>query len=794
MTRSITAEMFGIGSKIICNASAEPMIFAASELIELADENISHCKLTFRGGGEHAGGYIRVNGSYPVVVGASAVMPVKTPILFELELVVCAESSVAFEELIFEEMDGPEHLSEVCGKNEDILVIAPDYPSSSNLYLCAFVHSRNKEYQKMGLRVQVASISSSNWYEMSYEADGIPVIKGSYGVLKRLLSKRQYKVIVSHFPDEHLLSVFDGYTYPTDRLVFVCHGAETIYRYVENVVRPYFTKPITKSSAEEIFARKDAYIRKYSQRDNAEWVFVSEWLKQCAEKEHGFTFRHSRVIPNVINEESFPYREKLAEDRKKILIVRKFDNIMVHSLDQSVRAILELSGREFFRELSFEIYGDGDYYDVLTAPLKQFENVHFHRTFVPNDKLSAVHASAGIALLPSRHDAHPVSMGECAASGLAVIGSRVAANPYFMQEDRFHTLADPESPEELADIIERLYREPEEFLRISRGLSEFTRENFGVSQTVDKEVALIKEQLTLGGEDVFRLEEAGEPEDAPVLSVGIFVRDGGERLERCVLSLLNHRNRHKIEVLISDTGEALIPSEIKERIGQVFGRFVRFVTGEGPGGAAAIKTCLEASSGKYFRLMYGEDWIDEENLAELLDILTREEADLIVTKAGGLEFEKGLPEPMADFDMLRVGEAYRFSDMQYTGYGFGEAPLLLTGTVKAGLLRSGSAIAECLAEKDDVDRQWSSLIEEFVETVAYYDLDIYCHLIERKLIKEETEPVEPEELQEASEGFEEISEEAMNMKSVCRRLVRKGVKCVLPYGVVRYIEKRHEEE
>ena len=78
-------------------------------------------------------------------------------------------------------------------------------------------------------------------------------------------------------------------------------------------------------------------------------------------RQHRLKFKNSSVINNVINEHRFPYHAKNAEDRKKIIIIRKFDNCMVHSLDLSVRAILELSRKEFFKELSFEIYGDGDF-------------------------------------------------------------------------------------------------------------------------------------------------------------------------------------------------------------------------------------------------------------------------------------------------------------------------------------------------------------------------------------------------------------------------------------------------
>src|SRR5699024_9762311 len=135
----------------------------------------------------------------------------------------------------------------------------------------------------------------------------------------------------------------------------------------------------------------DKFLKKYSQMGNVEWVFVSEWLKEFSEKHLCLKFKNSRVISNVINESLFPYQPKKAEDRTKILILRKFDNIMVHSVDQSVKAILELAKRDFFNELTFEVYGDGNYYDVLTEPIRKFDNVHLHRTFIPNDRISEIH-------------------------------------------------------------------------------------------------------------------------------------------------------------------------------------------------------------------------------------------------------------------------------------------------------------------------------------------------------------------------------------------------------------------
>ena len=276
-----------------------------------------------------------------------------------------------------------------------------------------------------------------------------------------------------------------------ERLIFICHGPETLFEVLHNKVRPYDSDPLP-DVIENPERRK--YVEAFADRDNVDWVFVSDWLKRESEKVLGIRFRHAHVIGNIINEELFPYREKSPEHRKKILVIRKFDNIIQHSLDQVAKAIIELSKRPFFDDLHFSVYGDGDYYDKLIDTIKDFKNIEFHRTFLPQKEIANVHSQHGILLIPSRHDAHAVSMSEGASSGLVVVGSNVTSNPYFMDDENNHILADPEDPIALADIIERLYYNPEEFLAISKRLSDYVHKVSSRANTIDKEISLIKEK------------------------------------------------------------------------------------------------------------------------------------------------------------------------------------------------------------------------------------------------------------------------------------------------------------
>ncbi len=76
-------------------------------------------------------------------------MELTTPVRLEVELVISAESTLKFDEIEIEELSQPYYLASECSA-KDVLVVVPNYPSFANLYLCAFAHSRNKEYQKKG--------------------------------------------------------------------------------------------------------------------------------------------------------------------------------------------------------------------------------------------------------------------------------------------------------------------------------------------------------------------------------------------------------------------------------------------------------------------------------------------------------------------------------------------------------------------------------------------------------------------------------------------------------------------
>lgn len=697
------------------NTSLDKKNFDYLEKIEILDCN--KIKIIVTGDIENSGGYITINEIYKIPINSEATIDLKDTNIISLSLIVAANSKVTLKNIFIEKQTNRK-LIDTIDRNKDVLVIVPDYPSYVNLYVCAFAHSRCREYVKAGLNVQVFAVNEAINFQLKYKRDNVDVVKGTYEDLKQTLRTKQYSTIIVHFVNKELYPIFEKYIQDNQKLIFICHGPETVYKYLVNKTRPYFTEEISASKIDEMFKEEDQYVKKFSKKDNVEWVFVSDWLKNFSEENQNLKFKHSRVINNIIDEDLFPYTKRDAELRKKILVVRKFDNISQHSIDQVVLCILELSKRNFFKDLEFDIYGDGNYYDELVEPLRQFDNVNLIRKFIPNEKLNEIYANHGIMMLPSRHDAHAVSMGESASTGLVVLGSTVTSNPYFMNQEENHTLTDPEDYIALADVVERIYNNPDEFLKISENMMKFTRQ-FIKQNTVQKEIDLIKESINDYNKDItFSINK-----EKPLLTIITLTKNDEDNIEACLLSILKAKNINKIEILVVDYNSKDNTKSIVKKYEKLSKGIIKLVNNHDLG------KIMKSATGKYTRLMYGKDWLNSEELDKLTDIINTSDSDLILTSGSYDCLEKPNLEKFTNYANLVEKTKYRFEYLTYSGYGFKNyIELFERGNFKTKILKE----FDFSNKTDFINLELNSFILPLVDTVTYYNLDLYRSYILNK--------------------------------------------------------------
>lgn len=606
----------------------------------------------------------------------------------------------------------------------DTLLITPVYPSVKNRYSGGFVHTRVNAYIKAGINLDVALISSSNetaWYE--YE--GIKVFSGSYYDMRRILQSKHYKRLLVHFFGPNYANVFDSCDLGDTKLYFYLHGAETLYWDWNKITSPYFRRQDTLS--EELvreFRYKDQVIKKYNEKDNVKWVFVTPWTRKRSEELIGIKYNNSTCIPCWVDENLFKEEKKNKELRKKIFILRKFDDINSYSIDIVVRTILELSRRKFFSDLEFNIYGDGPLFDFLLNPVKRFDNVKVHKTFLTHQEIREVHESHGIALFPTRFDSQAVSSCEAASSGCVVISSEnQGVEQYILPE--FGTLCDPENYIEFADLIERFYEDENFFEKVNAKIYKAVREKCSYEATIQKELDMFASEKHLAS-------HYEKWDKLPVLTVVIPSYNVEKFLKHTIYSILNQRNRNKLEVLIvndgSKDGTRLLANSLIKYYNKNGKKLVKLIDKENGGHGSTINRGIKEARGKYLKVIDGDDTVDSFEFAKLIDILEKEDVDIVLNDYIEDFAKDGFRNTKRLYGFLSPGIEYKFDDLSYYGYGFDKwGPILSTSSYKTKMLKKAEF---SLSEKMFyVDMELNTYIAICANTIKYFPLEVYRYLL-----------------------------------------------------------------
>ncbi len=611
--------------------------------------------------------------------------------------------------------------------NSDVVLIVPGYPSYNQKYNFPFVHSKVKMYKDFGWNVDVLSVDDKET-SCKYSFDGVNVLKTNYLMARDILQDKKYKKILIHLFTEEYANMLDAVDISESNVYLYAHGGDVIYRDFNVMATHYFekTKEISDEQRKE-YERRDKILERYNNKPNVHFVFGTNWEKERSEETNNIKYNNYSIIPCNIDDGIFKFKQKEKEDRLKIFSVKKFDNIDTYSVDMIVRTIMELSRKPFFSKLEFNIYGDGTEFDRLVAPVVGYENVHLNRGFLTHEEIAKIHEENGIGFFPTRYETQGVSASEAAMSGLVVVSGNVAAVPEVFGD--VGILCDKEDYKQYAEAIEYLYNNPDEYVKLSKKMHDRIYDNYRNEVCRDLEVKMFNENDG-------KLEKIEIPEAANqrVLTIAIASYNVEKYLKNGVLSLLRSKHADKLEVLIVNDGSkdntAKIGAELEKMTTKNGKAIVKLVDKENGGHGSAINKGIELATGKYFKLMDGDDYFDTEALDNLIEVLEKEDSDIVLNKYVE-DFAIPSVKNVKDiYDFLKPGYHYNIEDLCMDGYGFGEwGPLLSTSTYKTKMLQDAKfKISEkCFY----VDMELNTYAFMNAKSIVYYPLDLYIYFIGR---------------------------------------------------------------
>lgn len=371
----------------------------------------------------------------------------------------------------------------------DTFIIVDKYPSEDDLYAYAFVHARVKAYMDSGLKVAVFYLDGSAIAGHSYEFEGVSVIRGDDALLGKVLKASAPKSISVHFLTPYIWGTVIDYADKIPVYVWI-HGSE-----IQDWLRRHFA---FNDMSERLSAIR-GYRSRHSFWSNLfedsiyklHFIFVSQYFADEVMEDIGIAIDKSKysIIHNFIDTDLFKYVKKSPDQRKHILTVRPFSSAK-YANDLTVKAILDLKKEPYFKELNFTIAGDGDFFDDITEPIKDFDNVTLVNKFLTQQDIAKLHKNHGVFINPTRMDAQGVSRDEAMSSGLVPVTSNNTAIPEFVSQKEGY-LVETEDYKGLADAIRDMYNNPKVFSEKSEASAKWVRQQSGFKQTIQAEIDLI---------------------------------------------------------------------------------------------------------------------------------------------------------------------------------------------------------------------------------------------------------------------------------------------------------------
>lgn len=211
-----------------------------------------------------------------------------------------------------------------------------------------------------------------------------------------------------------------------------------------------------------------------------------------------------------------------------------------------------------------------------------------------------------------------------------------------------------------------------------------------------------------------------------ILSVAVPSYNVEQYLNKTLPSYCDERFNDILEVIIVNDGSTDTTAEIAQSYVDRYPRIFKLVNKENGGHGSAVNAGIDNATGKYFRIIDGDDWINTDNMVKLLELLDKSEADLVVDEKREVNMVTGATEFFPLPKQLEFGKRINFEDI-CNSYDICTYIMLHTLSVRTELLKKHNI--KLLEHIFYVDIEFIIKTTMEAKTIEFYDIEIYQYLV-----------------------------------------------------------------
>ena len=207
-----------------------------------------------------------------------------------------------------------------------------------------------------------------------------------------------------------------------------------------------------------------------------------------------------------------------------------------------------------------------------------------------------------------------------------------------------------------------------------------------------------------------------------ILSIIVAAYNRGSMIDDCLKTFCDDRFIDDIEVIVVNDGSTDDTVKRAEKYCKKYPKSIKIIHQENSGAGAAVNNGIKHATGKYLRLVDGDDWVITKNLAKFVENLKTVDVDVAFTNYVSYhDVKKKLLDPVKIIDMP-TNQVFNFEDYWYR---YNPPIRMHHATFRASIMKKHVKLDNGFY----TDSQYVFYPTPYIKTAICYDLDIYVYRV-----------------------------------------------------------------
>lgn len=205
-----------------------------------------------------------------------------------------------------------------------------------------------------------------------------------------------------------------------------------------------------------------------------------------------------------------------------------------------------------------------------------------------------------------------------------------------------------------------------------------------------------------------------------ILSISVAAYNLEKLISKNIESFVNSEVKDKLEIIVTDDESKDNTAKIVEEYENKYPGIVRLIKQKNAGPGSTVNSGIKNATGKYFKMVDGDDWVVTENLKDIIEYLEKNDLDMIITDYQIFSNKDNKIIKNCKFELPK-NEQLNFKDYCKKIDLPMHAVMFKTSILQKNQIQLDNGFY--------TDTEYVLFPTEYIKTFAYINLDLYVYLV-----------------------------------------------------------------